>query len=218
MAEFAHHPEERRHFVRRLEAFGDIVYGFSLSQTGFALVVPEHPGDLFEHPASVIGGALTFIAICIWWLGYHRMFAHAFVAERIDVVLNFAVLGTVAFLPFALRVWLRFGNDPHGGLLYGGNFALSMTLMTILLTRGYLRFGSGWSDARRLQMWRAMIRHTILAVVFAATLVAWHRFGLQGAWLLTALWLLPLLRLVRRAPVPNMPRPVGGTLDARAGS
>ncbi len=218
MSDFAHHPEERRQFIRRLETFGDIVYGFSLSQTSFALIVPAHPGDLFTHPASLLGGLLSFVAICVSWLGYQKMFANAFVGKRIDVAMAFAVLGTVGFLPFALRFWLQFGSDRHGGLPYGINFAVSMALVTFLLVRGYVRFGADWSPTLRLQMWRSILRSSILSVVFALTVVAWLLVGPQGAILLTALWLLPLLRLVRRAPTPRASDASGGTLAARAGS
>jgi uncharacterized membrane protein len=51
----------------RLEAFGDLVFGFSLSLIAIRLDVPSRVEDIFE-PTRWLAVILTFALICRFWL------------------------------------------------------------------------------------------------------------------------------------------------------
>ncbi len=218
MAEFAHHPEASRHFIRRLEAFGDIVYGFSLSQIAFALAVPARPEDVFGHPEPLVAASLTFLAICLSWLTYHRMYATLFVGEAIDVAVNFGLLATVALLPYAMRVFLQFRNDTAGFTAYATDFTANSVLALVLIVRGYRRFGASLDPKTRVLAWRRLLRTAFLALCFAISIPLVHRYGPQGTSVLLTLFLMPVARLIRTAPVVGSSGPSDGTIPTQAGS
>jgi hypothetical protein len=45
--------ESEKEVVHRLEAFSDIVIGFSLAQLGLTLIIPRHAIDLFSNGNGV---------------------------------------------------------------------------------------------------------------------------------------------------------------------
>jgi uncharacterized membrane protein len=58
-------------FVRRLEAFGDIVMGFSLALLGLTLVVPDHAAALVEHQNWLVAYVWTFALVCVLWASHY---------------------------------------------------------------------------------------------------------------------------------------------------
>jgi hypothetical protein len=53
--------ESEKEVIHRLEAFSDIVIGFSLAQLGLSLTIPAHARDLFVH----VRGATGLLALVI---------------------------------------------------------------------------------------------------------------------------------------------------------
>ncbi len=210
MAEFSQHAESRRHFLRRLEAFGDIVYGFSISQIAIGLD-PLAFAALVQHPhidalGPVASAVLSFTVLCFSWLLYHRMFATVFVGEPIDVALNFAVLGTIAILPFALRVYVMFAGSPTGLIAYSALFGTNVSLMAILTIRGYFRFSASMEPETRLKVFRRVIRLACIGVIFLATLPLVARFGIAATAFWSPIWIATIAtRFIRSAPI------LGGT-------
>ena len=90
--------ESEKETVHRLEAFSDIVIGFSLAQLGATLIFNK-------QNALDLGGLLTFIAsfaiVCGLWYLHHRLFQSFFVPKALPVVLNFVWLAVVVLLVFA---------------------------------------------------------------------------------------------------------------------
>ena len=82
----------------RLEAFGDLVFGFSLSLIALRLDVPSRVEEIFE-PARWLTVIITFALICRFWLEHYRIFRHQFVVRTLDMVVNFAFLFGIAILP-----------------------------------------------------------------------------------------------------------------------
>src|SRR3954464_4237031 len=78
-------------FTQRLEAFSDLVFGFSLSLLATRLDIPANPAEVFETTrwATFI---VTFGTICAIWLSHYRIFRHHFVARTPDLVVNFIFL------------------------------------------------------------------------------------------------------------------------------
>src|SRR3954471_23957520 len=157
-------------FTHRLEAFGDLVFGFSLSLLATRLDVPAKVSDVFETTrwATFI---ITFGTICVIWLAHYRIFRHRFVARTADVVVNFVFLFGIAILPYTVQTFLRFGSG-DAVLLYFGDFGLVFTALATLRWRA-LRQRRGDPDVEvRLREWRATIRQFLIVVVILGALVS----------------------------------------------
>src|SRR2546423_4278 len=94
-------------FTHRLEAFSDLVFGFSLSLLATRLEIPADVSEVFNTTrwGTFI---ITFAMICIIWLAHYRIFRHHFVVRTPDVIVNFIFLLGIAVLPYAVQTFLRF--------------------------------------------------------------------------------------------------------------
>lgn len=94
-------------FVRRLEAFGDIVMGFSLALLGLTLIVPNHAADLVQHQTWFVAYVWTFALVCIMWSSHYWTFRYVFVPTPFCLVVNYAKLALTVLLIFMVQVLLR---------------------------------------------------------------------------------------------------------------
>jgi uncharacterized membrane protein len=157
-------------FTHRLEAFSDLVFGFSLSLLATRLDVPAHVTDVFEA-TRWLTFIITFGIICVIWLAHYRIFRHRFVARTPDVTVNFIFLFGIAILPYTVQTFLRFGSG-DAILLYLLDFALVFTALATLRWRA-LRQRRGDPDVDvRLREWRATIRQYLIVLVFLGALFA----------------------------------------------
>lgn len=107
-------PFRGRILVRRLESFGDIVVGFSLSQLALQLGLPQVPADLIANPFRYFLFFSTFSFLALAWLRFHRMLTTGFAPGRIDLICAFAYLAFIALLPYALYASSRFSGNETG--------------------------------------------------------------------------------------------------------
>jgi uncharacterized membrane protein len=98
----ADHGDE--HFVRRLEAFSDIVIGFTLAQIGATLVLPGHPADLVANLWWLFTFVWTFAVVCLMWWLHNRLFRTVFVPTPASVVANFGLLAAIVLLVYLAEV------------------------------------------------------------------------------------------------------------------
>ncbi len=158
-------------FTLRLEAFSDLVFGFSLSLLATRLDVPADAAQVFD-PTRWGTFIITFGMICAIWLSHYRIFRHHFVANIVDVIINFIFLLGIAVLPYAVQTFLRFSNAPNVIVLYLGDFALIIAALATLRWRA-LRQRRDDPDAEvRLREWRGTVRQYILVAVVIGFLVA----------------------------------------------
>ncbi|MDP9098939.1 MAG: TMEM175 family protein [Verrucomicrobiota bacterium] len=158
-------------FTQRLEAFSDLVFGFSLSLLATRLDVPADPAEVFETTrwATFI---VTFAMICAIWLSHYRIFRHHFVVRTPDVIVNFIFLLGIAVLPYVVQTFLRFTSAPNVIVLYLGDFAVILTALATLRWRA-LRQRRDDPDADvRLREWRGTVRQYILVLVIVGFLFA----------------------------------------------
>ena len=171
--------EER--FTARLEAFSDLVFGFSLSLLATRLDVPTRVEDLFEPTRwfAIIG---TFGLVCRFWLEHYRVFRHRFVAKTFDATVNFVFLFAIAILPYAVQAFVRFGTSFAPFALYLGTFALILGTLSILRMRGLQQRRDDADLASRLRDWRRSVVQILLAVLLLLTVLAiwWHGGTLQA--------------------------------------
>ncbi len=133
-------------FVRRLEAFGDIVMGFSLALLGLTLVVPDHAAALVEHQNWLVAYVWTFALVCVLWASHYWTFRYVFVPTPLCLVVNYAKLALTVLLVFMVQVLLRsyetgtardiiFANELYWGCLAGIWAATAILLVVGLRDR-----------------------------------------------------------------------------------
>jgi uncharacterized membrane protein len=165
--------ESQRHLKRRLEGFGDVVFGFAMSQLVYQLVVPNTPADLM-HPARFLLYFGTFAALTALWFNYHRMLSGAFVPEGVDFILTFVFLAFVTIVPYAMHVyalfishvsWIRPGIGVYLACAVG-----TAAPSCVIAWRNLYR---GWAHAtlaERRHAWLRVLRITPVASVLAFAL------------------------------------------------
>jgi uncharacterized membrane protein len=158
-------------FTHRLEAFSDLVFGFSLSLLATRLDIPADASEVFESTrwATFI---VTFGMICAIWLSHYRIFRHHFVARTPDVIVNFIFLLGIAVLPYAVQTFLRFSSARNVIVLYLGDFALVLTALATLRWRALRQRRDDPDVEIRLREWRGTVRQYILVLVIVGFLFA----------------------------------------------
>jgi uncharacterized membrane protein len=110
-------------FVRRLEAFGDIVMGFSLALLGLTLVVPDHAAALVEHQDWLVAYVWTFALVCVLWASHYWTFRYVFVPTPLCLVVNYAKLALTVLLVFMVQVLLRsYATGTASDIIYANEF------------------------------------------------------------------------------------------------
>jgi uncharacterized membrane protein len=125
--------DKAQHTVHRLEAFSDIVIGFSLAQLGLNLVLPKAPSDLtavWTNVAFFIG-AFFFIAL-LWWL-HHRTFSTFFVLNTPMILLNFALLCALILALYFLESVVHVSASGQKATVFFDLFAFTFAVVYALL-------------------------------------------------------------------------------------
>jgi uncharacterized membrane protein len=172
--------QDRHRFTRRLEAFSDIVFGFALAQSAFALEIPKTADGLFAKSGDLLYFAITFILIGSFWIMHYRVFHYAFAARWVDVTLNFVLLAAVALLPFVLRLSIQFQDSVIGSAGYAAELGVGFSLLAALEYRGLRALGPSMTPKVLHMIQRAYLRHAAVGVVFLVSLPIVVRFGLYG--------------------------------------
>src|SRR5438477_1724733 len=164
-------------FTHRLEAFSDLVFGFSLSLLATRLELPAKAEDIFE--ATRWGTfVITFGIVCAFWLAHYRIFRHRFVARAPDVIINFVFLFGIAVMPFTVQTFLRFMPGQDAILIYFGDVALIFAALATLRCRALLQRRSDADAEVRLKGWRETVRQYGI-VLFVGAFLA----GMRAGWI-----------------------------------
>jgi uncharacterized membrane protein len=186
--------ESEQEVIRRLEAFSDIVIGFSLAQLALSLTMPERSASqLFLHvrgTSSLLGFGITFVLICALWWTHHRLFRQYFVPTAVGIVLNFAALGGVVFLAYALQVFVHFGmRDTAAFLMYTGSYGYILAIFATLIWIGLHARGARMEPRVRSKGIEFATHISIAAAGLTAVSIAAGLFGLESGvaqWMLLA--------------------------------
>ncbi|MDQ2662827.1 MAG: TMEM175 family protein [Candidatus Eremiobacteraeota bacterium] len=135
--------------LHRLEAFSDVVIGFSLAQLGLSLVIPARIAMLWHRPTPFIGFLITFQLICVFWYMHNRLFAHYFVPTRLNLILNFFALGSVILLVYSVQLYIHFPHERTAVAFYAASLSLAFGFIAILFSIG-LRERRVFLDAKEL--------------------------------------------------------------------
>lgn len=161
---------EHDRFTARLEAFSDLVFGFSLSLLATRLDVPARVEEVFE-PGRWLAIIITFGLVCRFWFEHYRIFRHRFIAGTFDAIVNFVFLFAIAVLPYAVQTFMHFRLGLTSFGLYVGDFCL------ILLALGTLRVRSLWQrraepePEARLGEWRRSLLQFAIALLMVGLIV-----------------------------------------------
>ncbi len=193
--------ESTKHFVRRLEAFSDIVIGFSLAQLGASLVVPERTRDLVEHPGWLFGFLFAFAIVCSMWYFHHRLFSLSFIPTTWPVILNFVWLAVVVLLVYTTQLYVRSFGDLIAARMYYAAYTLAYGIL------GVQFFITGSKAARRSSLfmfvWTTPFLICLLATVFLSTEIVNSITGL--VFLATAIGFVILARRYPRESADSGP-------------
>ena len=94
---------QRSHEVSRIEAFSDVVFGFSLTLLVVSLEVPRTFTDLLADMRGFLPFAVCFaIFALVWWL-HHNFFRRYGLDDGITATLNFVLLFVMLFYTYPLK-------------------------------------------------------------------------------------------------------------------
>lgn len=204
-ARFENDRDER--YTRRLEAFSDIVIGFSLAQLSLNFVIPPRWAAVYSNPVAPVAFAITLVALGIFWFMHHRLFESYFVPRRTTVILNFVTLGLVLWLIYQLQLFARFEAQADGPraaaaclLNYAAVYASTCALYVLCLRLRWPRLGSGLRvEGVALATRAAAVSIGTLAGLAACLALGWHPvWGLIGVPAVAGTWTLAGGRLVER--------------------
>ncbi|MEO5720005.1 MAG: TMEM175 family protein [Chthoniobacterales bacterium] len=166
-----------------MEAFSDLVFGFSLSLLAARLEIPARVEDIFEPTRwlAVIG---TFGLVCRFWVEHYRIFRYGFIASMFDAVLNFVFLFAIAVLPYSVQTFLRHWMALPSFALYVSDFSLIFATLALLRVRGLQQRREDPDIPRRVREWRRSFLQFTLAIFMGSVIVA---LAVQGRPLPVAL-------------------------------
>jgi uncharacterized membrane protein len=176
--------ETQQRLIHRLEAFSDIVIGFSLAQLALSLAIPKTgAAGLLEDPAPLIAFTITFILVCGMWWAHHRLFTHYFVPVPVMVALNFVTLAGVSFSVYSVQLMLHPGHTALDFAFYEGSLAGVYMLLGV-------QYFYGWTVRRTVVPakvavggLRASLMLFGIGIGFAVMTVLTVRYGLHVAGL-----------------------------------
>ncbi len=163
-------------FTSRLEAFSDLVFGFSLSLLATRLDVPARVEDIFAPTRwfAIIG---TFGFVCRFWLEHYRVFRHGFVADMFDAVVNFVFLFGIAILPYTVQTFLRFTFALPSFALYVGDFMIILMTLGVLRVRSLQQRRTDPDVADRVRVWRRAVIQFTASILMGCLLTGLYLHG-----------------------------------------
>jgi uncharacterized membrane protein len=173
-------PYHQRRLASRLEGFGDIVFGFAVSQC--ALQLPTNRGHVeIARPLGLLMYFATFALLASLWLIYHRLMSSAFRPAGLDLLLAFSYLAFVSLMPFALY---SMSHDTQGLesaraalAAYAALYAIMTAIATTLTFRNMRRGWYGFEDEERDRTWRTLTRQSVVCAFMLLALTIDLAFG-----------------------------------------
>ncbi len=188
--------ETQQRLIHRLEAFSDIIIGFSLAQLALSLAIPKNgAAGLLEHPEPLIAFIITFALVCSMWWAHHKLFVHFFVPVPVMVILNFITLAGVSFAVYSVQLMLHVSPAaPPGRKPVSGHssidFAFYLSSLAVVYGLLAVQFFYGWRVRRKLlpvkvayDGLRSVMVLGSVAVASGIIVVLTLRYGLRTAGL-----------------------------------
>jgi uncharacterized membrane protein len=128
-------PTERRE-LDRVGAFSDGVFAIAITLLVLNLEVPDVPGRdlgaaIGDLSDDFVAYAIGFAVMGLFWFEHHKLFSRLGRATGRLVVINTALLASIALMPFTTAVIGRY-DEPLAVALYAGNVATAIILNGLL--------------------------------------------------------------------------------------
>jgi hypothetical protein len=94
---------QRSHEVSRIEAFSDVVFGFSLTLLVVSLEVPHTFTELLADMRGFIPFAVCFAIFALVWWQHHNFFRRYGLDDGVTATLNFVLLFVMLFYTYPLK-------------------------------------------------------------------------------------------------------------------
>ena len=94
---------QRSREVSRIEAFSDVVFGFSLTLLVVSLAVPRTFTDLLTDMRGFLPFAVCFSIFALVWWQHHNFFRRYGLDDGITATLNFVLLFVMLFYTYPLK-------------------------------------------------------------------------------------------------------------------
>jgi uncharacterized membrane protein len=94
---------QRSHEVSRIEAFSDVVFGFSLTLLVVSLEVPHTFTELLVDMRGFLPFAICFAIFGLVWWQHHNFFRRYGLDDGITATLNFVLLFVMLFYTYPLK-------------------------------------------------------------------------------------------------------------------
>ena len=121
---------KRAHEVSRLEAFSDVIFGFSISLLVVSLEAPKSYQEMMETLRGFLPFTICyFIFIMIWW-EHHRFFKRYALQDATTIILNILLMFVVLFYVYPLKFMFSLVT----GQLHGGRASIPPDGLSILFT------------------------------------------------------------------------------------
>ena len=124
-------PSDRWHPLARAEEieydrvlfFSDAIFAIAITLLIVDLQVPDVPDlqsgeQLRETVPQMVGFAISFAVIGLFWIAHHGLFRHIKGFNRPPIMLNLLFLGTIAFLPYPTSLVSAAGDQVPATLFY----------------------------------------------------------------------------------------------------
>ena len=168
-----------RRLSSRIEGFGDIVFGFGVSQCALQLPTDRGHVDL-SRPLSLLVYFLTFALIASLWMTFHRMMSSTFRPAGIDLFAAFAYLALISLIPYAMyatHVATSLNAARSALLEYMTVYAAASAIAAFITWRNLRR---GWpylDEAERDLIWLAFLHRLIVGVFMIVGIAVDYFFG-----------------------------------------
>jgi len=197
------------HLVHRLEGFGDVVFGFSVSQLALQLNLPRTPEDLVGDPIRYFLYFATFAALAGFWLRFHRMVAGAFRPAPPDLIAVFFYLAFIGLVPYALYANSHFAlmRSVEAGRLGLAAYLLCIAMLalasTVVQARNFRRGYALFTEPERRKAWQTTVASGAITLATLLALTFDLMIGVTGGGLASVLIGLSVLIARRLARVPS---------------
>ena len=162
--------ERDEQLVHRLEAFCDIVIGFSLAELTFGLVIPNHAIALVRDPSWILYYLFTFSIVALMWWSHYRLFRVVFYPDTLNILINFAWLATVALLTYFMQISAHAATLRDGVIgteLYFATLAINFVLNAAMTAGSYRRRGAFLDDAGKARIVRVIASALLSALLLS---------------------------------------------------
>ncbi|HVA27063.1 MAG TPA: TMEM175 family protein [Candidatus Baltobacteraceae bacterium] len=162
-------------YVHRIEAFSDIVIGFTVAQIGATLVLPTHATALLGNGLWFVIYLWTFALVCLMWWLHNRVFRTVFVPTTWSVLCNFALLASIVIMVYFAEVLAHARTIDDAAVasrLYYLTFSVTVALVSTLSWMGLSDRGERLDSQVRTKAVRSAVVNTVAAAFIMVSVAA----------------------------------------------